>query len=285
METQSEKTESFVYLALIFFLLESILAGRLPKQMSRLISQSRRGTVIAFLVLMSLTIPAWSFGEMSVIRVAQVQYDGGNWRPYARPLKYLMEKMVTMTNVEPSAFVDTVSLQSPKLFDYPFLYWAGDRGFPQISEEHLSRLRTFLSLGGFIFFDDATSRANSAFHQSVKRLTKRLFPSRIATAVDDDHAVFRSYYLLTSAFGRSADGNVVEHVRINQRSVLTYFSGDLGGALAQNANGEFVNVLPQGIIQRRYALRFGVNVLYYVLTLDYKQDQIHLPFILKRRGS
>ena len=34
---------------------------------------------------------------------------------------------------------------------------------------------------------------------------------------------------------------------------------------------------------REYALRVGVNAFMYTLCLDYKQDQVHIPFILKRR--
>jgi len=31
------------------------------------------------------------------------------------------------------------------------------------------------------------------------------------------------------------------------------------------------------------AFRLGINIVMYSLTGDYKQDQVHLPFILKRQ--
>ena len=34
---------------------------------------------------------------------------------------------------------------------------------------------------------------------------------------------------------------------------------------------------------REMTFRLGINVLMYALCLDYKEDQVHIPFILKRR--
>jgi hypothetical protein len=31
------------------------------------------------------------------------------------------------------------------------------------------------------------------------------------------------------------------------------------------------------------SLRLGLNIVMYALCLDYKEDQVHVPFILKRR--
>ena len=39
--------------------------------------------------------------------------------------------------------------------------------------------------------------------------------------------------------------------------------------------------LPEGGMAPIYPL--GVNVVMYALCLDYKDDQVHLPYILKRR--
>ncbi len=40
---------------------------------------------------------------------------------------------------------------------------------------------------------------------------------------------------------------------------------------------------PGGELQREKSIRLGVNVAMYALCLDYKEDQVHIPFIMKRR--
>ena len=42
-------------------------------------------------------------------------------------------------------------------------------------------------------------------------------------------------------------------------------------------------VYPRGDRQRELAIRRGVNIVMYALCVEYKADQVHIPFILKRR--
>jgi hypothetical protein len=44
-------------------------------------------------------------------------------------------------------------------------------------------------------------------------------------------------------------------------------------------------VVPGGEHQRETAYRFGVNLVMYALTGNYKSDQVHVPFILERLGQ
>ncbi len=44
-------------------------------------------------------------------------------------------------------------------------------------------------------------------------------------------------------------------------------------------------VVPGGERQREMAMRFGVNLVMYVLTGNYKSDQVHVPAILERLGQ
>ena len=43
--------------------------------------------------------------------------------------------------------------------------------------------------------------------------------------------------------------------------------------------------VPGGERQRELAMRFGVNLVMYVLTGNYKSDQVHVPAILERLGQ
>jgi len=65
---------------------------------------------------------------------------------------------------------------------------------------------------------------------------------------------------------------------------IAYVSNDMGGAWARDdyGNWEFP-CEPGGERQRELSLRMGVNFVMYALCLDYKADQVHVPFIMRRR--
>jgi hypothetical protein len=53
-----------------------------------------------------------------------------------------------------------------------------------------------------------------------------------------------------------------------------------------DANGRpLTEPVPGGEMQREMALRFGVNLVMYALTGNYKTDQVHAPALLERLGK
>ena len=46
-----------------------------------------------------------------------------------------------------------------------------------------------------------------------------------------------------------------------------------------------LKVTPGGEIQREYAIRLAVNIAMYVLCSNYKDDQVHAPFLMRRRRA
>jgi hypothetical protein len=70
----------------------------------------------------------------------------------------------------------------------------------------------------------------------------------------------------------------------DQRLVAAYVANDLGGAWARDDFGNYdFPCEPGGEKQRQLAFRMGVNIVMYALCLDYKSDQVHVPFIMTRR--
>jgi hypothetical protein len=63
-------------------------------------------------------------------------------------------------------------------------------------------------------------------------------------------------------------------------------SHDWIGAWARTDSGQHAYpVVPGGDLQREMAYRFGVNLVMYALTGNYKADQVHIPAILERLGQ
>ncbi len=73
-------------------------------------------------------------------------------------------------------------------------------------------------------------------------------------------------------------------MRGGQAQVL-FSEHDLGGALARGASGTWEQpVVPGGDMQREQAIRLAVNIAMYVLCSNYKDDQVHAPFLMRRRA-
>jgi hypothetical protein len=69
-------------------------------------------------------------------------------------------------------------------------------------------------------------------------------------------------------------------------STVVLGSNDWAAAWAVDAQGgPLYPVVPGGEPQREMAYRFGVNLVMYALTGNYKADQVHVPAILERLGQ
>ena len=102
--------------------------------------------------------------------------------------------------------------------------------------------------------------------------------------IPTDHVVFKSFYLLDKPVGRLAIAPAMEGIVRDDRLVCCYVANDLGGAWARDDFGNYdFPCEPGGEKQRQLAFRMGVNLVMYALCLDYKSDQVHVPFIMKRR--
>ena len=69
-------------------------------------------------------------------------------------------------------------------------------------------------------------------------------------------------------------------------SSLIVGANDWAAAWAINAAGRpLAATVPGGERQREAALRFGINLVMYALSGNYKADQVHVPAILERLGE
>lgn len=217
------------------------------------------------------------------IRRVRVGSFGEDARPTAaQRLAWEIRKRTSIETVlEPSA----VRFDDPSIFKTPFLYWAGDRAFPALSEAELKGLRRFVEYGGFVLIDDA-SPETQGFDESVRRELPRAFPSQRLAKLPRDHTLYRAFYLLDRPVGRVAEPTFVETITQAGRAAVVYSRHDLGGAWARDEQGQAAyDITPGGFAQREQAIRLGVNLVMYALCLDYKDDQVHAPFILRRRGG
>ena len=218
----------------------------------------------------------------------------------------LSDQLWNRTAVEPLAPM-AVNIATDELAFFPFLYWpvVADAAVP--STATYAKLNRFLRTGGMILFDTrdgdiAGAGGTSPEAQALQRIASGLDIPPLEP-ISEDHVLTRSFYLLQEFPGRFAGGGLwveappqgAEQVEgmpfrnLNDGVTPVVIGGnDWASAWAVDDNGMAMYPVGRGYAgeqQREYAYRFGVNLMMYVLTGNYKSDQVHVPALLERLGK
>ncbi len=241
---------------------------------------SRRSALLASLTLPSL---ARAFGDASRLVPAVLQHAAHSDLRHAG-LRRLSWEVQRRTSVETSLDVRALPAGSAKLFEYPFLYLTTDTELPPFTESEVENLRRYLTFGGLLVVEPADAAEGSAADLSLRREVARVLPQSPLKPLPSTHVLFKSFYLIESAMGRTLTRPTIDAALVNKRAAVLYSNNDIIGALSKDDAGvwEF-ECTPGGESQRERAIRSAVNVALYALCLDYKDDAVHLPFIMNRR--
>jgi uncharacterized protein DUF4159 len=243
---------------------------------------ARRRTLLGLGLLLAAR-RVLAFGEAARFTFAQIRH-GGRWDPRPDGLSRLAWEISKRTSIETSPAVKAIALADPELFRFPFAVLSSDQAFPTPADNEIAELRRYLSYGGFLIMDDASGTRGGAFEQSARQLVSRIVPGAQLGRVARDHVLYKSFYLLDGPAGRVATTADLEALELGGRLAILYSGNDLIGALARDSLGTWeFEVTPGGELQREKSIRLGVNIAMYALCLDYKEDQVHIPFIMKRR--
>lgn len=218
----------------------------------------------------------------------------------------LTDYLTYRTALEPGAPVG-IDLERDELAFYPIIYWPVSATAPMPSSRVMSRIDAYMRNGGTVLFDtrdEFSSLAPSAAGDSpnVQRLQAMLSGLDIPPLepVPSDHVLTKAFYLLSNFPGRYADSQLWVEAAPNgeeeqaNRPVrggdgvtpIMITGNDFAGAWAVDANGApLLPTVPPDEMQREYAYRAGVNIMMYMLTGNYKSDQVHVPDLLQRLGQ
>lgn len=186
-----------------------------------------------------------------------------------------------------------VNLTADELSFFALIYWPVTPDQPSPDEDTIGKLNRYLENGGTILFDTRdqqfVSGSGNDMTQVLRRLTRGLNLPALET-VPPDHVLTKAFYLMQEFPGRWTGGRVwVERgdARTNDGVSRILAGGhDWAAAWAVDENGRpMFPVVPGGERQREMAYRFGVNLVMYTLTGNYKSDQVHVPAILERLGQ
>lgn len=267
-----------------------VLALMLPTEMR---AQETDAEALALAATHEIALAYVKTGNAEVDRVSEAGLRG------------LSRILTARTSVEPSAPIG-VDVESDPLGFFPILYWpvTADQAIP--SAGAYTKLNAYLRTGGMIVFDtrDADVAAyGSASSTGVKlEALARVLDIPALEPIPEDHVLTRSFYLLREFPGRHSGGTLwveaappedqvegmpFRNLNDNVTPVIIG-GGDWASAWAVNERGAPLLPIGRGFSgdqQREMAFRFGINLVIYVLTGNYKSDQVHVPALLDRLGQ
>ncbi len=243
---------------------------------------------LAGLLVWASPRPARAFGDQGAFdpRALLTGSDTRPARPSA-PARWSWE-LIQRTSAPARLRPTTVRADDPSLVDEPFVYWSGERAMEPLTTSEVTGLRRYFALGGLLFIDDAApadAGGSGPFGKFAREQMARVLPDSAPITIGSEHVVFRTFYLLRRAEGRVAGPKTLEAIVRSGDTRVILSSHDIGGALARSATGSWeYPVIPGSDIQREHAIRLAVNIAMFALCSNYKDDQVHAPFLMRRRA-
>jgi len=233
-------------------------------------------------------------------RLAYVKTGNGTVDALSRMgLQGLSEVLAQRTAFEPAP-PQGVDVENDELAFYPLLYWPVEDTAGPLSEAAARKIERYMKGGGLILFDTKDANRADGGHEGLRRLLSRLDVPPL-NPVGPEHVLSKTFYLLHEGFpGRFTGGDVwaeapppagggpeEEKTSTNDGvSAIIVGGNDWASAWALDEHGNPVaGLVPGGEDQREQAYRFGVNLVMYALTGNYKTDQVHVPALLERLGQ
>jgi hypothetical protein len=298
--------------------LDAILVFLLAGGLSRLGRQrAAAGLAFAFLLLsgadhghaQQLTQAQLNFALQATLqtRLAYVRTGDSNVDSVTHAgLEGLSVFLAQRTALEPAEPM-ALDIARDELSFFPMIYWPILPNATRPDPETLARVDAYMKQGGTVLFDtrDAFTTLNGRpdeISPAVAKLREILSALDIPELepVPRDHVLTKSFYLLRDFPGRYTGGTLwVEALPAASEeqesrparagdgvSPILITSNDFAGAWAVGTDGQpLLPLTPGEPRQREFAFRVGVNVVMYVLTGNYKADQVHVPALLERLGQ
>jgi len=194
------------------------------------------------------------------------------------------------TSVEPD-MPHGVDLAKDALELYPMIYYAVPRNAKPFSAAAAAKVNAYLRSGGAFIVDTRDAAPGRDVSANLGTLLAGIDAPPLQPA-PATHVLTKSYYLIKSFPGRLngrlwIEGGSVDRDTRRGDGVSGLFIGgsDWAGAWAIDSNtGKPLLSMEGGDPARELAYRFGINLVMYILTGNYKEDQVHVPDLLERLG-
>jgi hypothetical protein len=234
-------------------------------------------------LMSSLLAPvAWGLGKRSDVSIGLIEHDGGHdHRPES--LRRLLWEIGKRTSIRTALEGTSTSLdaKNSELFHQPLLVLTGNAAMSPWTAAQRDRLEKHLRTGGLLWVD---GERDNPFLASAERELALMFPDAPLHILPPDHVVTKSFFLVPQVLGKGEDDGRVRGIEQGGRSLVLLTRCDVLGAYERDRFGTWrYECAPGGDAQRELAFRFGVNLMMVATCLDYKADQVHIDFIMKKQ--
>lgn len=321
---ESQELRGFLLAAaLIFMILDMLAVFWMSGVFAAARVRRRAANAAATLVIAALASGLWALAPSPVLaddtrpgdaeaiaaitetRIAYVITGGSSVDAVSRAgLTGLSRFLTEKTALEPGAPAG-VDLETDELAFYPLIYWPIDPAAQMPSPDAVARIDAYMQQGGTVLFDTrdqySTGFGSDGASAATQRLRDILASLNIPPLepVPPDHVLTKAFFIMQEFPGRYTGGPLwvessLDAENSENRPVRTgdgvspimITANDLAGAWAIDNNGRpLLPTVPSDPLQRLWALRGGVNIMMYMLTGNYKSDQVHVPILLERLGQ
>ena len=307
--------------ALALFLIDAIIVALLGGGFAALRRRTATAAILAFAVVIPMltVLPRHAYADqaaddfavkaVSQTRLAYVVTGNQDVDTIVRAgLQSLSLFLAQRTALEPGDPIGVDPARDELAF-FPLIYWPIVPGAAKPSRDALNRIDAYMKRGGTVLFDtrDAieapAGSGDDAQTAGMRTLRETLSSLDIPELepVPPEHVLTKTFYLLRNFPGRFNEGQTwVEALPRDDKddaasrparggdgvSPIIITSNDLAGAWALRPDGQpMLPLTPGEPRQREFAFRAGVNIVMYVLTGNYKADQVHAPALIERLGQ
>lgn len=213
-----------------------------------------------FLLFFSLLFLPYFPGAQESVTVARIKYDGGgDWYGNRTTFVNLFRYIRDNTNVNTAEREATVDPEDKDLFKYPIVYIAG-HGNIRFTETEVSRLRRYLTSGGFLWADD-----DYGMDPSFRREMKRVFPDLEWVELPFSHPIYHTVYRFSNGLPK-----IHKHAGGPPKGLALFYEGKMVVFYTFNTdisdgceNADIHNDPPE---IRESALKMGTNIIVWALT-------------------
>jgi hypothetical protein len=218
--------------------------------------------------LLSAAGPARASARRYEFVFARLRYDSGDWDFNPKVCANVLDAVLQYTNIPVHQEEVVITLDSPELLAFPFLFMTGHK-LVRFSAEERAGLARFVENGGLLFADDCNHDVNGLFATTFEAEIRRTFDGDdVLAKIPNDHPLYRSFFTYPDGPPQTAqelngwgDNIVHDYLRGVERS------GRLGVVYSNKDYGRDWDYDWRNKRFRSFDnTRFAVNVVVYCMT-------------------
>lgn len=193
------------------------------------------------------------------VTIARIKYDGGgDWYGNRTTFVNLFEFIRHNSTLNTTEKEQTVGIVDKDFFKFPVVYIAG-HGNIKLSDEEISRLRKYLTNGGFLWADD-----DYGMDAAFRREMKKVFPNLEWVELPFSHPIYNIYFKFPNGLPKihkHAGGPPHGYALYYEGRIVVFYSFNTD--ISDGCEDSQIHGDPENI--RLSALKMGTNIILWAL--------------------